>query len=128
MKLKTILACALALFVFSCKKDGSDADNNSLIGKWRYVGNYQSTGGPETFAPAANNQVNDYVQFSTSGQIQSDYFLGSTTYKTSGTNSLTINFINPVNQGEYIYSIKKDTLSIGSNGCIEGCSVVFVKE
>lgn len=126
MKLKIALACIVTVFAFSCRKDSNS--NISIIGKWRFVGSYQSTGGSETFAPAANNQVNDYVQFSSGGKIKSDYFLGSSSYAISGTNSLTINFVNPVNQGEYIYSIKSDTLKIGSKGCIEGCSAVFVRE
>jgi len=121
-----LLCVILLVLTLSCKKDSNS--NNAIIGKWRFVGSYQSTGGPETFSPAANNQANDYVRFGSGGKIESDYFLGTASYSLSGTNGLTINFVNPVNTGQYIFSINSDTFKIGSNGCIEGCDVVFVRE
>ncbi len=128
MKLRIAVVVVIFLFAFSCKKD-ANTNNSPVNGKWRFVGMEQSIGGPATFSPATADNNTDYIQFSGSGKVQSNFFSNVTTYKVKDSNILTINYNNtstPVI--DYYYMVKQDTLSLANTGCIEGCAVFFVKE
>ena len=69
--MKSLLACLLlVLTIAACNKDKigrySDSDKN-LIGKWKYIEQYISPGGPGTWRPA--EPAGQIIEFKKSVQV-----------------------------------------------------------
>jgi len=106
-----------------CKKDAA-RPATALSGKWNYVGQYMSAGGPEFFQPSATGGT---TTFSNDGTLQSSIFTKYNKYNVTDASTVSLMGDNSL-QENYSYTIKGDTLLMSSkvNLCIEGCAIVLV--
>jgi hypothetical protein len=128
-----LLSAVLILVVSACHKDSAvvipaSKTKATLPGTWKVIGSMISSGGPEYFV-ADNNK--DYATFNADGTIGGTAFSGYKYFTVKDTVTIHMTSADQATYEDYYYTIKHDTLTMGPAGpsvCIEGCSVILVKE
>ena len=131
--MKKIISLALLISFFSfiaCKKDDTTKEN-SLLGKWTLARSYVSPGHIVDWQiyPKGDNilQINMDKTMSVHDKTQSGILpQGSGSYSIAAENLIAFNSNNG-NHVELSYKINKDTLSLYSMNCREGCIWQYVR-
>jgi len=129
----TLFALAI-LSTISCK---DTAIHSPLVGRWRVVGYYLSSGGPQYYVPASNQEI-QYIQFKDNGLFSGNAYKNYASYSIKDNRTVVINYENtapdyasqPYKSISLYFSFRNDTLSMSPAGpvvCIEGCSTRFVR-
>jgi hypothetical protein len=128
-----LLSFTIILLVFACHKDSIAVKSSvktaaTLPGKWKLIGTMLSAGGPQYFVPDNNK---DYVTFNTDGTLEGTAFSGYKYFTVKDSITIHMTTADKASYEDYRYTIKYDTLKMGPAGpsvCIEGCSVILVKD
>lgn len=128
-----LLFFVIILLAVACHKDGATVipaskTKATLPGTWKVIGSMLSAGGPQYFVPDNNK---DYATFNADGTIGGTAFSGYKYFTVKDTVTIHMTSANKATYEDYYYAIKHDTLTMGPAGpniCIEGCSVILVKE
>jgi hypothetical protein len=108
--------------IVSCSKE-EYLMSSTLVGKWQYIGGYQSIGGPAEFVPAKLTDRR-YLEFGPTGSLTGDDF-AATSYKLKDSVTLII-INNDKRELDYYYKVKDGQLTL-SPRTIEGCSAIYNK-
>ena len=122
----TVKILLLALFVFisasACKKSITNP-TNSVVGEWKLVRTKAGIGPPATDWMPASGNTN--AVFKSDGTVSGSFFNGYTNYAL--TDSINLKVSGNAGEITYLYQVKGNSLNLGNRGCIEGCSLQFVK-
>jgi hypothetical protein len=115
------LAMLVLIIVSACKKDSPNTAN-PLAGNWKLVRTKAGIGpAPTNWTPANGTAI-----FKSTGAIAGSLFEGYSKYTLTDSISITVTG-NGVQELNFFYQIKGDSLNMGNRACIEGCAMQFVK-
>ncbi len=128
-----LLSVVIILAISACHKDGATVipafkTKATLPGTWKVIGSMLSAGGPQYFVPDNNK---DYATFNADGTIGGTAFSTFKYFTVKDTITIHMTSADKAIYEDYYYAIKHDTLTMGPAGpniCIEGCSVILLKE
>jgi len=131
MKTLTFVALLIAcLFLITCKKDSSAANNDMLTGKWKVTELLSDPGnGSGKWLPVSTKANYDYVTFGTNGNLEGTVFSNYVSYVVKDSITLTFTTKDKVIEN-YSYKISNGTLVMSPAGpifCFEGCGTKFIK-
>jgi hypothetical protein len=122
--MRLFLLLATILLITSCRRNGLDDQNTSLLGKWKLVSSYISPGGATTWQDADPNNPS-YVKFTAAGKIifsdKSNESIFNYAKLEQGKFSVTGTGVSVV----YFYTIQGNILTLNGGGCIEQCTRQF---
>ena len=131
MKNLVYFLCLTFTFVItSCKKSNVGPDTD-LIGNWKVVSNYTSSGGPgEWHDVSADQKI--YLEFKADGTLAGDNLASNyATYVVKDSTTLTLTKRNSSVIQNYSYKIEGNFLTLSPSGpifCIEGCATKYIKQ
>ena len=130
MKRSILFLLAIIVLSVACQKSDT-VPATGFTGKWKLAATKISPGGPVNWTPVANNE-NKYVQFNSSGTIESntDLFNKYNKYVIKDSVTVMVSKNDTIQNFRYKFTAL-DTIVVSPAGpifCIEGCEFKFARQ